>query len=187
MKAPIKRYPLHQCALYNCSSKKKLEHRLKLNAGGASLLENMIQYHKFSIPKKVSTQLRDITAPADALKKVVGLLMKNLFIIGRRHRFIFHRLATLRLINSDKLLHYPQNLFGAKYLKNQLLDIFAPDTSNDIVGIGSLNAPSNTFFQGELDRICFHVIATQHRRYQDTTHCPFFLPPTRSKRPSYFK
>ena len=74
MKAPIKRYPLHQCALYNCSSKKKLEHRLKLNAGGASLLENMIQYHKFSIPKKDSTQLRDITAPADALKKVAKVM-----------------------------------------------------------------------------------------------------------------
>ena len=83
MKAPIKRYPLHQCALYNCSSKKKLEHRLKLNAGGASLLENMIQYHKFSIPKKDSTQLRDITAPADALKKVQRRILRLLQRIER--------------------------------------------------------------------------------------------------------
>lgn len=83
MKAPIKRYPLHQCALYKCSSKKKLEQRLKLDAGGTNLLENMIQYHKFSIPKKDSTQLRDITAPADDLKKVQRRILRLLQRIER--------------------------------------------------------------------------------------------------------
>jgi len=83
MKVPIKRYPLDQCALYKCSSKKKLEQRLKLNAGDASLLENMIQYHKFSIPKKDSTKLRDITAPADALKKVQRRILRLLQRIER--------------------------------------------------------------------------------------------------------
>lgn len=83
MKAPIKRYPLHQCALYKCSSKKKLEQRLKLDAGGTNLLENMIQYHQFSIPKKDSTQLRDITAPADDLKKVQRRILRLLQRIER--------------------------------------------------------------------------------------------------------
>lgn len=83
MKAPIKRYPLHQCALYMCSSKKKLEQRLKLNTGDASFLENMIQYHKFSIPKKDSTKLRDITAPADDLKKVQRRILRLLQRVER--------------------------------------------------------------------------------------------------------
>lgn len=83
MKAPIKRYPLHQCALYMCLSKKKLEQLLKLNADDASFLENMIQYHKFSIPKKDSTKLRDITAPANDLKKVQHRILRLLQRIER--------------------------------------------------------------------------------------------------------
>lgn len=83
MKAPIKRYPLHQCALYKCSSKKRLEHYLKLESGELHSLENLIQYHEFPLPKKNSSEFRDITAPAKDLKKVQRRILRLLQRIER--------------------------------------------------------------------------------------------------------
>ena len=83
MKAPIKRYPLHQCALYKCSSPKRLEHYLKLESGELHSLENLIQYHEFPLPKKNSSEFRDITAPAKDLKKVQRRILRLLQRIER--------------------------------------------------------------------------------------------------------
>ena len=43
----------------------------------------MIQYREFSIPKKGSSEMRDITAPAEALKSVQRRILKLLQCIER--------------------------------------------------------------------------------------------------------
>ena len=83
MKARLKKYPLNQCALYKCSTKKKLEYFLKLEKGTIKRIEKMIQYREFSIPKKGSSEMRDITAPAEALKSVQRRILKLLQCIER--------------------------------------------------------------------------------------------------------
>ena len=47
-----KRYPLNQCCLYKCNSKKRLENILKLNSGELAKIDFIIKYHSFQIDKK---------------------------------------------------------------------------------------------------------------------------------------
>ncbi len=83
MRAKFKKYPLNQCALYKCSTKKKLEYFLKVEEGTIRQIDEIIQYHGFSIPKKGSTETRNITAPAKKLKSVQRRILKLLQCIER--------------------------------------------------------------------------------------------------------
>lgn len=126
MKAPIKRYPLHQCALYKCSSKKRLEYYLKLESGEIYSLENLIQYHEFSIPKKDSAKRRNITAPAKELKKVQRRILRLLQRIERPQWLISGELGKSYVNNG--LVH-----IGSKYLLAADIKSFYDNCQRDYV------------------------------------------------------
>lgn len=70
MKAVKSKYPIHQCALYKCVKKKKLESILTIETGGLRDIQYAIKYHSFEIDKKDSTEKRRITAPNRTLKAI---------------------------------------------------------------------------------------------------------------------
>ena len=65
-----KKYPLNQCALYKCNSKRRLEHLLTIVPGQLKLIYTEISYSHFEIDKKDSSENRQITAPKHILKRV---------------------------------------------------------------------------------------------------------------------
>ena len=83
MKTKVKRYPLNQCALYCCSSKRKLAKLLNLDDIGTRRIECLVKYIQFSIPKKSSEGVREITAPNNELKKVQRRILSLLQSIER--------------------------------------------------------------------------------------------------------
>lgn len=65
-----KSYPINQCALFKCNSKKRLEHLLTIEQGDLKLVQSIIKYSNFEIDKKNSTEKRKITAPQKTLKQI---------------------------------------------------------------------------------------------------------------------
>lgn len=82
MRNNIKLYPINQCALYKCSSKKKLASLLNSNLAELKDLTVNIDknYYNFYQDKKGTTDKRKITAPEEELKRlqkrVLSLLKK---------------------------------------------------------------------------------------------------------------
>ena len=83
MKQSPKKYDIKQCALYKCRSKKRLELLLTLEAGDLRLINSLIQYHKFKIDKKGTTEKRDITAPNKDLKQIQARILRLIQYIER--------------------------------------------------------------------------------------------------------
>ena len=101
-----KRYPLNQCRLYKCNSKKKLESILKLNSGELAKIDSIIKYHSFQIDKKSGNEKRDISAPDDSLKKLQSRILRLLQYVERPEW----------LISGEKGKCYIDN--GKAHLKN---------------------------------------------------------------------
>lgn len=78
-----KNYPLNQCALYKCNSKRKLENRLTIELGQLKLIDSIIKYSHFEIDKKDSTEKRQITAPKYILKRVQRRILNLIQYIER--------------------------------------------------------------------------------------------------------
>lgn len=78
-----KKYSLNQCALYKCSSKKKLEHLLNIENGELKNIESAIRYSQFSIDKKNSDEKRIITAPQYTIKRVQKRILNLLQHVER--------------------------------------------------------------------------------------------------------
>ena len=74
-----KKYPIDQCALYKCRSRKKLESLLTIECGGLKAIQQAIKYRSFDIDKKNSNEKRRITAPDRTLKAVQK---KNSFVVA---------------------------------------------------------------------------------------------------------
>ena len=70
MKAIKPKYPIDQCALYKCRSRKKLEALLTIEPGGLRNIQHAIKYHSFEIDKTNSNEKRKISAPGYTLKAV---------------------------------------------------------------------------------------------------------------------
>lgn len=70
MNQPKQRYPINQCALYKCRSRKRLETLLSIEPGDLKNIHCAIKYHAFEIEKKNSDEKRKITAPDKVLKDV---------------------------------------------------------------------------------------------------------------------
>ena len=83
MKAKPKKYPIDQCLLYKCSSKKKLEKALVLEKGNLKLIDEAIKYHSFDIEKKETPEKRRIEAPAYKLKLIQARILKLIQYIDR--------------------------------------------------------------------------------------------------------
>lgn len=78
-----KKYPLNQCALYKCNSKRKLEHLLTIVPGQLKLVYTEIRYSNFEIDKKDSNEKRQITAPKHILKRVQRRILNLIQFIER--------------------------------------------------------------------------------------------------------
>ena len=78
-----KKYPLNQCALYKCNSKRKLEHLLTIVPGQLKLIYTEIRYSNFEIDKKDSNEKRQITAPKHVLKQVQRRILNLIQFIER--------------------------------------------------------------------------------------------------------
>lgn len=78
-----KKYPLNQCALYKCNSKRKLEKTLTIEPGQLKLIDSVIKYSHFEIDKKDSTEKRQITAPKYTLKQVQRRILRLIQFIER--------------------------------------------------------------------------------------------------------
>lgn len=78
-----KKYPLNQCALYKCNSKRKLEKTLTIEQGQLRLIDSVIKYSHFEIDKKDSTEKRQITAPKRTLKQVQRRILRLVQFIER--------------------------------------------------------------------------------------------------------
>lgn len=78
-----KAYPINQCALFKCNSKKRLEHLLTIEQGGLKLVQSVIKYSSFEIDKKNSTEKRKITAPQRTLKQIQRRILYLLQYIER--------------------------------------------------------------------------------------------------------
>ena len=78
-----KPFPINQCALYKCASKKKLEQLLNIETGDLKNIHKAIQYRKFEIDKKNSDEKRSITAPEFTLKTIQKRIFKLLERIER--------------------------------------------------------------------------------------------------------
>ena len=70
MKVIKPKYPIDQCALYKCRSRKKLETLLTIEPGGLRNIRHAIKYHSFEINKNNSNEKRKISAPGYTLKAV---------------------------------------------------------------------------------------------------------------------
>lgn len=77
------KYPLNQCALYKCNTKKKLEQLLTIEQGQLKLISSAIKYSHFEIDKKDSDKKRQITAPKYTLKRIQGRILQLLQYIER--------------------------------------------------------------------------------------------------------
>ena len=80
---PQTRYPLNQCALFKCSSKRRLESLLFLKQGSLKNLQSLYQYYEFEISKKHSAEKRNITAPNCDLKQIQKRILHLLSRIER--------------------------------------------------------------------------------------------------------
>lgn len=83
MKMSKPKYPIHQCALYKCKSKKKLESLLTIEPGDLRNIQHAIKYHSFDIDKKNSAEKRRITAPERTLKAVQKRILSLIQYIDR--------------------------------------------------------------------------------------------------------
>lgn len=77
------KYPIDQCALYKCGSKKRLESILTIETGGLKDIQYAIRYRSFEIAKKHSPEKRKITAPELTLKAVQSRILALLQRIER--------------------------------------------------------------------------------------------------------
>ena len=75
MKANKQKYPLDQCALYKCRSRKKLESILAIEQGDLRNIQSAIKYSSFEIDKKDSSEKRTITAPKRTIKAVQARIL----------------------------------------------------------------------------------------------------------------
>lgn len=83
MKSNKLKYPLDQCALYKCSTRKRLETILTIEHGGLRHIQHAIKYRSFEIDKNNSVEKRTITAPDATLKRIQKRI---LFLLQRIER-----------------------------------------------------------------------------------------------------
>lgn len=83
MKATKPKYPIEQCALYKCRTRKRLESLLTIESGGLKNIQFAIKYRSFEIDKKNSDEKRKITAPEQTLKAVQKRILSLLQRIER--------------------------------------------------------------------------------------------------------
>ena len=79
----INRYPLDQCCLYKCRSKKRLAKVLNIEPGTIHKIHEYIKYHNFEISKNDEGDKRKISSPNHVLKEVQQNILKKMVKIKR--------------------------------------------------------------------------------------------------------
>ena len=77
------RYPFEQCALYKCTTKRKLCEYLGVDSFELQAILKTMQYREFTQPKKNSEELRTITAPSENLKGIQRRILSLLKWVRR--------------------------------------------------------------------------------------------------------
>ena len=77
------KYPLNQCALYKCKSKKRLEQILAIETGDLKKIGTVIRYHTFYIDKKDTNEKRHITAPNPKIKQIQSRVLRLIQRVDR--------------------------------------------------------------------------------------------------------
>lgn len=76
-------YPIDQCALYRCGSKRRLEKLINLKPGSLNQTLADISYHSFQQPKKKPGEMRTISAPDRKVKTVQSRVLRLLRSVER--------------------------------------------------------------------------------------------------------
>jgi len=75
MSRTYKRYPINQCALYRCTTRKRLARLLHIDYDELKTISKDVQYFKFQIKKKDNLTQRTITAPRERLKHLQSRIL----------------------------------------------------------------------------------------------------------------
>lgn len=142
-----KKYPLNQCALYKCNSKRKLEKTLTIEQGQLKLIDSVIKYSHFEIDKKDSTEKRQITAPKRTLKQVQRRILRLIQFVERPEWVIagtkeksyidngkFHLKSNYALmVDIKKFYDNCQREYVYRFFRNRLLN--SPDVAEILTNI----------------------------------------------------
>lgn len=99
-----KLYSLNQCALYKCSSKKKLVGLLQTDLNILRNISNITKYKSFQLDKKGSSEKRTITAPQNEIKKLQSKVYRLLQKVSRPDWLISSQLGKSYISNGEKHL-----------------------------------------------------------------------------------
>lgn len=83
MKNIYNKYDITQCALYKCSSPKRLKKLLRLSDAEYKDISSVIGYHKFEVDKKDGVEKRKITAPDGRIKQIQARMLELLQKVER--------------------------------------------------------------------------------------------------------
>ncbi len=146
-----KKYPLNQCALYKCNSKRKLEKTLTIEQGQLKLIDSVIKYSHFEIDKKDSTEKRQITAPKYTLKQIQRRILRLIQFIERPEWVIagakekcyidngkFHLNSNYALtVDIKKFYDNCQREYVYRFFRNKMLN--SPDVAKILTDIVTYN------------------------------------------------
>lgn len=99
-----KLYSLNQCALYKCSSKKKLAVLLQTDINIFKNISSITNYKNFQVSKKGSSETRTITAPQNEIKKLQSKVFKLLQKVSRPDWLISSQLGKSYIDNGKSHL-----------------------------------------------------------------------------------
>ncbi len=109
MAKEFRRYNINQCALYKCKSKQRLIKILQISDEQIYDLESIIKYKSFSIPKKNSLEMRNITAPYEKIKYIQRRILVLLQKVSRPHWLISGEKGKSYITNGEQ--HIASNYF----------------------------------------------------------------------------
>lgn len=95
------RYPFNQCALYKCTTKRKLYEYLKVEPFEMHAILRTMHYDEFTKPKKDSNEMRTITAPNKSLKGMQRRILSLLQHVSRPAWLMSGELGKNYISNAD--------------------------------------------------------------------------------------
>ena len=138
------KYPIHQCALYKCKTKKKLESLLTIEPGNLKNIQHAIKYHSFDIDKKHTTEKRKITAPDRKLKLIQKRILSLLQRVERPSWLISGEKGKCYIDNGmvHLMANYMLAVDIAKFYDNTNGYVLVATYTNDTITQEVENAPN---------------------------------------------
>lgn len=184
-----KKYPLNQCALYKCNSKRKLEHLLTIVPGQLKLIYTEIRYSNFEIDKKDSNEKRQITAPKHILKQVQRRILNLIQFIERPEWVIagakekcyidngkFHLNSNYALtVDIKKFYDNCQREYVYRFFRDKMLN--SPDVAKILTDIVTYNGgiPTGCPTSQLIAYYAYEDMFTNIKKFADKHGCLFSL------------